>query len=184
MNQKTGDFVFINKGSKGPFSIYKGFCFMYNSYIGYTNLKGWLKDMSQLSTKMIQELCQLLKIQAFKDVKIFVEGEISLLFLLYQSPEKMLSPKEITYQLGITKGRVTALINGLSEKEMIDISISSEDRRSFNISLTEQGERFLLPKIMRAEKYIETMIERIGDEKSNLLVNIIQEIRKEMGDEA
>ncbi len=128
------------------------------------------------SNQLIQALSNLMKLGAFKDLKIFVEGEVALLFLVYQSEEKMMSPKDIAANLGISKGRVTALINSLSEKELIDIAISLEDRRSFNIMLTPLGLDYLKPKIQKAEAYFSVVSQLLGKEKTDVLVSIINEI--------
>lgn len=133
----------------------------------------------QISTKdFMQSLTELMKTNAFKEVKTLIEGENALLFLLLQ--QKSMSPSDIAHDLGITRGRVTSLINSLSEKEFIDVSISSEDRRSFNIDLTPDGEKFILPKVQNAESYFDKMITSIGQEKTKFLIELINEITEEM----
>lgn len=127
------------------------------------------------SNQLIQALSNLMKLGAFKDLKIFVEGEVALLFLVYQSEEKMMSPKDIAANLGISKGRVTALINSLSEKELIDIAISLEDRRSFNIMLTPLGLDYLKPKIQKQRLTFRWSV-NCSVKKTDVLVSIINEI--------
>lgn len=131
--------------------------------------------MKNLRNELIAALSEIIQLDAVSSLKQFVEGEVSLLFLLSQM-EKPIPPTEIAKTLNISKGRVTALINSLKEKEYIDISISSEDRRKFDISLTDKGEIFLRQKRNEAEKYFDTMIERIGNEKSEQLISLIKDI--------
>ena len=88
----------------------------------------------------------------------------------------MVSPKVISANWGISKGGVRALINSLREKELIDIAISLEDRRSFNIMLTPLGLDYLKPKIQKAEAYFSVVSQLLGKEKTDVLVSIINEI--------
>lgn len=128
------------------------------------------------TSKLIEALVQLLKKKALRDISIFIEGEVSLLFLLANSKTSF-SPTEISNQLGISKGRVTYLINSLIEKEYVDIEISQEDRRSFNVRISDSGREFLAPKIVKAEKYFSKVFSIIGEEKTAFLVSIINEIK-------
>ena len=88
-----------------------------------------------------------------------------------------MTPKELSKVLGITKGRVTSLLNRLNEKKYIRISISSEDRRCFNVELTEAGMHELRPKMNRAEKHLKRVFEVLKEEKMNLLIELIHEMR-------
>ncbi len=131
--------------------------------------------MKNLRNDLIAALSEILQLEAVSSLKIFLEGEVSLLFLLSQMPGPI-PPTEIASYLNVSKGRVTALLTSLKEKDYIDISISNEDRRKFDVSLTSKGNSFLQEKRTAAERYFDMMIERIGREKSEQLIAIIKDI--------
>lgn len=135
--------------------------------------------MEKTKNDLIQVLMEVLQLEAVSSLRMFIEGEAALLFLLYQK-NRPVPPTEIAKEMNISKGRVTAMLNSLNDKEYIDIAISSEDRRKFDITLTEQGLKFLNEKRKAAENYFDIMIARLGEEKSKQLVGIIEDIVRAM----
>jgi DNA-binding MarR family transcriptional regulator len=53
--------------------------------------------------------------------------------------ESSLTPKEIANQMGVVKSRITKIIDGLVEKNLILRAKDPEDSRSWRLSLTPQG---------------------------------------------
>lgn len=131
--------------------------------------------MENTKDKLIDALMEVLQLDIIPILKQFIEGEISVLFLLYKK-NTPLPPTMIAKYLNISKGRVTALMNSLKKKEYIQILLSDEDRRRFNISITETGKLVLKDKIKLADEYFEMMLSKIGEEKSNNLIDIIKEV--------
>ena len=130
--------------------------------------------MNDNKKKLNEALLRILQLDITNVLKQFLEGEVGLLFLLLRS-QRSLSPSEIAKNLNISKGRVAALINSLCDKEYIEVTISQEDRRSFNVSLTKEGYAYLKEKINYADLYFDKMLEKLGEEKSNTLIDILNE---------
>lgn len=137
--------------------------------------------MEEQKNKLLNALSDVLQLDAIASLRVFLEGEVSLLFLLFQE-NKPLPPTEIAKKLNVSKGRVTALLNSLSDKEYIDIEVSNVDRRRFDVSLNLKGLEYLNEKRAEADKYFEIMIERIGKEKTDQLIGIITDIVRVMED--
>lgn len=138
--------------------------------------------MEELKDRLIQSLLNVLEIKAVSGLKIFLEGEVAVLFAIDQNKRAM-SPSELADSLEVTKGRITALINSLNKKRYINIQISPIDRRSFSVALTKEGAQFLKQKQVSAEGYFDRMLEKIGNEKSVQLIEIIEEIVDKMKEE-
>ena len=130
--------------------------------------------MENIKKRLTYSLLQMLDLEVAAVLKQFLEGETSVLFLLFRTG-KPHSPSEIVSELSISKGRVTTLLNSLYDKELIDIKMSTDDRRSFNVSITKKGMEVLLEKIEVADKYFDKLVERLGVEKSNTLIEILNE---------
>ena len=130
--------------------------------------------MEDIKKRLTYSLLQMLDLEVAAVLKQFLEGETSVLFLLFRTG-KPHSPSEIVNELSISKGRVTTLLNSLYEKGLIDIKMSEDDRRSFNVSITKKGIAVLLEKIEAADKYFDKLVLRLGEEKSNTLIEILNE---------
>ena len=125
--------------------------------------------MDKIKERLTYSLLQMLDLDVTAVLKQFLEGETSVLFLLFRTG-KSFSPSEIVKELSISKGRVATLLNSLYEKEQIDIKICSDDRRSFNVSITEKGMKVLSEKMMNADRYFDKLVLKLGEEKSNTLI--------------
>ena len=130
--------------------------------------------MNDNKKRLNEALLKILQLDITNVLKQFLEGEVGLLFLLYRK-NSTLSPSEIAKNLNLSKGRVASLINSLCDKEFIDVTISTEDRRSFNVSLTNKGLEYLQEKMNYADQYFDRMLTKLGEEKSNVLIDIINE---------
>lgn len=131
--------------------------------------------MNNTKTNFTNSLLNILQLDIIGTLKQFIEGEIGILFLLYRKGIS-LSPKQISIEQSISKGRVAVLINSLIDKEYVEVSISTKDRRSFNVSLSIKGKSFLVDKMNYADDYFTKMIIKIGDDRTNTLTNLLDEI--------
>ena len=130
--------------------------------------------MNESKKRLNEALLKILQLDITNVLKQFLEGEVGLLFLLLRMNRSM-SPSEISKNLNLSKGRVASLINSLTKKEFIEVNISHEDRRSFDVSLTETGFNYLKEKMNYADLYFDKMLEKLGEEKSNTLIDILNE---------
>ncbi len=130
--------------------------------------------MEDIKQRLTYSLLQILDLDVAAVLKQFLEGETSVLFLLFRTG-KPHSPSEIVNELSISKGRVTTLLNSLFDKELIDIKMSEDDRRSFTVSITQKGLAVLGEKMANADRYFDKLVERLGKEKSNTLIEILNE---------
>lgn len=135
----------------------------------------------QTNIRLMESLLKIYNVNSIKYLKRFIEGETGLMFLLYNEKEA-LEPTDIAYRLGITKGRVTSILSSLSDKNYIEITLFSEDRRRFKITLTDHGKKHMDEQIQTTSKYFSLLIERIGKEKANELSSILFDIYEKMKD--
>ena len=71
----------------------------------------------------VKNLCEkvkdLMRLPATGDLTEYLKGETAFLVLLKNSGKKTVTPSYLSDELGVTKGRITAIINSLSEKGMV-----------------------------------------------------------------
>lgn len=130
--------------------------------------------MENIKEKLTYSLLKILDLDVTRVLKQFLEGEISVLFLLLRT-KRSLSPSEITKELDLSKGRVATLLNSLYDKEQIEIQICPNDRRSFNVSITDKGMMVLMEKMKQADLYFDKLVRELGVEKTADLVSILDE---------
>lgn len=129
------------------------------------------KKLREIKDEFLMRLYDISKMKMVGYIATFIQGEDAFLLRLYMN--KKMTAKELSDELGITKGRVTALINSLKKKNYIDTEINEVDRRSVIIKLTDTGKSYLETKLFTADEYFEKVFTILGlDDAKNLLDSI------------
>ncbi len=127
--------------------------------------------------KILENLCgslkELIKLPSVNDLSGFLEGETAFLYALKNYEDKPATPSALSEDLGVTKGRITAIINSLARKEMIELKGVPGDRRKVNVRITEKGAKFIDEKITLVDAFLATFIERIGRDKAVQLTELL-----------
>lgn len=138
--------------------------------------------MNQNRERMKEALLSIFKLDVITSFKRFLEGELSIMLYLYSNYGDKVNPSEIAKSLNITKGRVTALLSSLIDKEYIKMSLDNNDRRKLNVSLTELGLTEINKEINSTDKYIDDILNKMGDEKTEELITTLHYISQKAGE--
>lgn len=138
--------------------------------------------MNQNRERMKEALLSIFKLDVITSFKRFLEGELSIMLYLYSNYGDKVNPSEIAKNLNITKGRVTALLSSLIDKEYIKMSLDNNDRRKLNVSLTELGLTEINKEINSTDKYIDDILNKMGDEKTEELITTLHYISQKAGE--
>ena len=90
---------------------------------------------------LIEEILQCCKGQASFMSSKFDIPEAELRCLMLFGSERYLTAKGISQRLDVAKSRVTKIINGLIQKEMVESIIDPKDARIKLLTLTQEGQR-------------------------------------------
>lgn len=90
---------------------------------------------------LIEEILQCCKGQASYLSSKFDIPEAELRCLMLFGSERYLTAKSISQRLDVAKSRVTKIINGLIQKEMVESIIDPKDARIKLLTLTQEGQR-------------------------------------------
>lgn len=74
-------------------------------------------------------------------------------------------------------------LNNLEEKGWIVRKVNTEDRRNVHVILTEEGKKIQISMDMVMDEFMDTVVNRLGDEKAELLIELIQEVTSIMEEE-
>ena len=132
---------------------------------------------NNLKNELIEALLQLYISNQASSIAEMLEGEHAVLSYILKE-EQDVTPTNISIKLGITKSRVTAILNSLHEKELVLLKRKSDDRRKIIVSLTEKGEEDIVSKLELLDNKIVKLIKELGIEKSTTLIGILNDINQ------
>lgn len=98
------------------------------------------------------------------------------------SKGKMCIKELINRQLS-TPGNMTVVIKNLEKKKLITRSLSDDDKRFYEISLTEKGKKFLEKINPDIKKEVYQYINTIDDKEKEIINQLLVKLRKEDKDE-
>lgn len=132
---------------------------------------------NNLKNEFIEALLQLYISNQASSIAEMLEGEHAVLSYILKEKQDV-TPTNISLKLGITKSRVTTILNSLHEKELVLLKRKSDDRRKIIVSLTEKGEEAIVSKLIVLDNKILKLIEELGVEKSITLIEILNDINQ------
>jgi len=90
--------------------------------------------------------------------------------------KKILSIKEITFQLQITPGRITHILTSLETKKFIVRKIDPTDKRNVLVHLTPKSEPFIRNLNENHIKLHEDILDKIEPEKREIVISAMREV--------
>lgn len=124
-----------------------------------------------------QSLLDIYRMEVIDGIRDILSGENSFLLLLLSCSSSPLTASFMAERLNITKGRITALISSLLDKEDIEITLDMKDRRKTLINLTEKGRNRIETKIDEVNEKLEYLIRDLSEEEVNVLLNILEKVK-------
>lgn len=124
-----------------------------------------------------QSLLDIYRMEVIDGIRDILSGENSFLLLLLSCSSSPLTASFMAERLNITKGRITALISSLLDKEDIEITLDMKDRRKTLINLTEKGRNRIETKIDEVNEKLEYLIRDLSIEEVNVLLNILEKVK-------
>ena len=131
-------------------------------------------NIKQLKDQFLEMLQAISKMEIMINLAPFLEGEDALLLHIYLNGPS--NPSVLSTELKVTKGRITAIINSLAEKEYITLEMDVSDRRRVLVGLSNQGNEYLENKLTAADKHFERIFEKIGYQCTKTFVESLNNV--------
>lgn len=135
----------------------------------------------ELRNDLIASLAQMYEMEAFKELAVFLQGEIQVLLYLIQNADKEVNPSALSEKLYVSRSRITATLTSLRKKGYVEMEMSEGDRRRMRVTLTPKGAAFIRDKQAQVERYFDVMVEGLGEGNVAELNRIIDLSMKIMG---
>lgn len=130
-------------------------------------------DNVEIRDNFIEALLNIYNMEHIKFFLEFLQGEQAVLFAIKFSNLKTSS--DISEKLGVSKSRLTKVLNNLKRKKYIHFKQSSEDKRYKYIYLTSLGEEYIKTKESTALMIFETYLNKMTSEKIITFTKLLNE---------
>lgn len=99
------------------------------------------------------------------------------LFFAEQMSERAeLNPSEISDRQGVSRNTVSSLIRNLEEEGMVERRLDPDDRRRFNISLTDRGRAVIRQHTRTHLEMMDSCFRALGDEEQATLLELLRKL--------
>lgn len=139
--------------------------------------------MEILTKNFCNTLKNLVSLPSVRDLSAFLEGETAFLFIIKDFGDKPATPSQLSEELGVTKGRITAIINSLTRKDMVRLEKVDGDRRKVDVRITEKGKNYIDEKLASTNAFLRSFIDKIGRKDAEELMRILNRTVGVMRDE-
>lgn len=139
--------------------------------------------MEILTKNFCNTLKNLVSLSSVRDLSAFLEGETAFLFIIKDFGDKPATPSQLSEELGVTKGRITAIINSLTRKDMVRLEKVDGDRRKVDVRITEKGKNYIDEKLASTNAFLRSFIDKIGRKDAEELMRILNRTVEVMRDE-
>ena len=95
--------------------------------------------------------------------------------MLKNSGKKTVTPSYLSDELGVTKGRITAIINSLSEKGMVTLGQVEGDRRKVDVRITKAGVEYIDKKLDNVGAFVNEFCNKMSKDKVDELVSLMDD---------
>ncbi|WP_433765749.1 bifunctional helix-turn-helix transcriptional regulator/GNAT family N-acetyltransferase [Flavobacterium ginsenosidimutans] len=110
----------------------------------------------------------------------YLDSEYSLteIRILYEiSESKIITAQKISEILNLDKGYLSRILKRFLKENLIEKVTSAEDKRAFNIKLTDSGNELLSLLNAKSENKIEGKIEKLNNSEKEILVDSMNTVR-------
>ena len=99
------------------------------------------------------------------------------LFFAEQVGERAeLNPSEISDRQGVSRNTISSLIRNLEEEGMVERRLDPDDRRRFNISLTDSGRAVIRQHTSNHLAMIDSCFRALSDDEQATLLHLLQKL--------
>lgn len=131
-------------------------------------------DKISLRDGLMEQLWRMYRMDIMVYLREFLFGETAALECLsrHSGPS---TPTTLAEEMKLSRPRTATILSTLRKKGYIEMSVDENDRRRMNVELTGAGLEHLKEKHTRVERYFDSCVEVLGDERITALTNLLRE---------
>lgn len=130
-------------------------------------------DKEVLKEQIEEAFFSLAKSRSLNNVIAYLEGEGAVLAYLAHYPRGVM-PSVISDKLGLSRARITNILNSLRQKGMVELENDPNDRRRILAIINEKGMLCIMEKANAKECIYEMLYEKLGEEKLCAFLDLLR----------
>ena len=91
-----------------------------------------------------------------------------------------ISQQELSDRLLVTKGNITTLLDKMTAQRLVERRPDPEDRRSYRLYLTEEGQQLAETLIPSHEDFIQEHMSALSDEEQRTLLALLRDLDRSL----
>lgn len=128
----------------------------------------------QLADDVLDAVNKTLEVHHISESKL----SLLLLFVAVSNQPQSLQPSEIAEKLGIRRASVTKQLIWMEKHQFITRTISSEDQRMINVTITEEGYQLLAQVMPHYWQTCAELSNKLTNEEKILLLTLLKKIHQ------
>jgi DNA-binding MarR family transcriptional regulator len=104
-------------------------------------------------------------------------GQFNILTVLHRA-ERPLSMGELALMISVRPANMTAMVDALVRRGLIARQVNPEDRRSYLVVTTEEGEQFLADFLPGHWRFLESLAKGVGRDDRRALIVLLERLRE------
>ena len=136
----------------------------------------------EIVDNLIHELYLLYSSKKAKNFLEFSKGEKRILVFLDEI-ENPVSPSDLAKHFGISKQRVTSILNALNEKKYLVLEMNKADRRRIVINLTKKGKDYISKESAKITDELNCLLEKLRVSDLEVLNSLMSKINNCLADD-
>lgn len=131
-------------------------------------------DQEKLKEAFLGSLQKMYDMELAAPLMEFCQGEMRVLLYLDSHKEGPAFPSDLSEALFVTRQRITTILSTLRKKGYITMVTSKSDRRRTQVTLSKAGCDYVIERRRFVERYLEMLIESLGEENMLEFNRLIQ----------
>lgn len=146
----------------------------YNKIVHFVNMKGL--NMKINERILSAWLKMILAVDSERVVLELSYNEAIICHELYSNSDKEITATELCSFTNMQKSLMNRTLNSLEEKKLVERKRSIKDKRKIVIHLVNNPDSLYMKQHKKTLEYVDKIIEHLGNEKSEEIINIFEKI--------
>ena len=140
--------------------------------------KDMLTNLTQQQWRLVIQLVRLYRARPIAKLSELLQGEGRLLLYLLEQQGQRVAPSTASHNLGLSRPRITYILNALRRKGYVDVNPNKFDRRKVDIVLTPRGRDCAMRHKRELEYLLNQLSQQLGNDEMEQLIRLLTHINQ------
>lgn len=131
--------------------------------------------IAMLEIRQAAEEIQESVLNVLRDEYRLSEGKFCALIVLHQNPDGM-APSALAARVGVTRATISTMLQRMERDGLARITSDAKDGRGKQVSLTEEGQRFMAEVLPRHYQRISKLMGKLTGKEHKKLIQLLKKL--------